>query len=115
MKFLHAIVAQLGVAWALPSQLEKSQIYVPCPNAIYDKAFCCAVGALDDDISCESPSITPISASDFQNICSYTGMRARCCQVPIIGYDWFLCQIPSGVSPYHANSPETTIGTFDFM
>jgi hypothetical protein len=51
MKFLYAIViTQLGAAWVLPSQLEKSQVYDPCPDISYDDAYCCAAGPLDDDI-----------------------------------------------------------------
>ncbi|KAI1422875.1 hypothetical protein F5Y12DRAFT_575159 [Xylaria sp. FL1777] len=55
MKFLPSIlIAQLGVAWALPSPPQTDGlIYVPCSNIdIFNSAYCCVRGLLGDVSQC---------------------------------------------------------------
>jgi hypothetical protein len=49
MKVLSSIViAYLGVAWALPSKVER-QLYIPCSSSsIFNSSFCCVRGLLGD-------------------------------------------------------------------
>ncbi|KAI0869687.1 hypothetical protein GGS24DRAFT_146381 [Hypoxylon argillaceum] len=99
MKLLPSIViAQFGVAWALPSQLE-SRVYAPCSDIIYDTAYCCAVGPLGDYVDCDPPPIIVISAVDFQNQCAWVGKVALCCLRSILDLLNSLCQTPRGLSP----------------
>ncbi|KAI0100522.1 hypothetical protein GGR51DRAFT_532339 [Nemania sp. FL0031] len=100
MKLLSSIViAQLGVAWALPSQLE-SRIYVPCTNNLFDTAYRCTNDVLGGYIDCQTPPITIISAADFQNQCAWIGKLPLCCIRPIIGTLPILCETPPGLGPF---------------
>ncbi|KAI1159136.1 hypothetical protein F5B18DRAFT_638031 [Nemania serpens] len=99
MKFLlSVVVAQFGVVWALPPQLE-SRLYTPCTNNLYDTAYCCAEGLLGDYIDCQYPILT-ISAQDFQNQCAWIGKIAVCCVRPIIGTSVVFCTTPPGLGPF---------------
>ncbi|KAI1423334.1 hypothetical protein F5Y12DRAFT_546570 [Xylaria sp. FL1777] len=100
MKFLSLImIAPLGVTWALPSQLE-SRLYIPCPNNLYDTAYCCSQGPLGDYIDCAYPPITIISAADFQNQCAWIGQVPVCCVRPLIGTPVVFCTNPPGLGPF---------------
>ncbi|KAI1171181.1 hypothetical protein F4777DRAFT_566374 [Nemania sp. FL0916] len=103
MKF-HSlfVVAQLGVAWALSSQLERD-IYVPCTDLLYDTAYCCVDDIFNGYTDCQTPPIWPISASDFQNQCAWIGKLPACCLRPIIGTPVLLCSTPPGLGPFNKN------------
>ncbi|KAI0490243.1 hypothetical protein F4859DRAFT_508052 [Xylaria cf. heliscus] len=93
MKFLTSIViAQLGVAWALPSQAETSQaeglLYVPCTSDTcssntFNTAFCCERSLLGSVSECQIP-LLPLSDKNFQDQCAFVKKTAVCCIPPAL-------------------------------
>ncbi|KAI0411393.1 hypothetical protein F5X98DRAFT_357344 [Xylaria grammica] len=98
-------IAHFGVVWALPTQLE-SQLYNPCPNDIFNVAYCCSRGFLGNYEACAFP-LLPISDEVFQGQCSLVGKTPVCCVRPLSGTPVLFCINPPGLSPLDQNE---TIG-----
>ncbi|KAF5657154.1 fungal hydrophobin [Fusarium heterosporum] len=96
MQFSLAIVAFLGAAVsALPTE-DKRQVYIPC-SGLYGTSQCCATDVLGvADLDCGNPPSSPTNATDFSDVCSAIGQRARCCVLPILDQG-ILCNTPTGV------------------
>ncbi|KAI1367938.1 hypothetical protein F5Y08DRAFT_297357 [Xylaria arbuscula] len=100
MKFLLPMaIAYLEAVLAYPSQLH-DRGYFPCPNNLYDTAYCCSEGPFGDYVDCTYPVIYPISASDFQDQCAWVGKIAVCCVRPLIGTPAVLCTNPPSLGPF---------------
>lgn len=92
-----AVAATLfsAVAVAAPGLVER-QAYQPC-TGLYGSAQCCATDVLGvADLDCGNPPSTPSNATDFSDVCSAIGQRARCCVLPILEQG-ILCNTPTGV------------------
>ncbi|KAI1346822.1 hypothetical protein F5Y01DRAFT_296995 [Xylaria sp. FL0043] len=100
MKLLLSVtMAHLRVIWALPSQLG-TRIYIPCPNNLYDTAYCCSQSPLGDYVDCASPALPTTNAADFQNQCAWVGQIPLCCVRPLIGTPVVFCTDPLGLGPF---------------
>ncbi|GAW17970.1 hypothetical protein ANO14919_074390 [Xylariales sp. No.14919] len=117
MKFLPVIVialAHLRVASALPANVTTEVAtkgetkgetegetdlgaetipLPPCPNLIYNTAFCCTQGTLGLYQGCSSP-LLPLSTILFKTQCALAGKEAVCCVAPLLGNDLVACTAP---------------------
>ncbi|KAI0425128.1 hypothetical protein F5Y09DRAFT_322462 [Xylaria sp. FL1042] len=96
---LSALIVNLGTTWAFPSQLE-TRTYIPCPNNLYDTAYCCSQGPLGDYVDCAYPALPTTNAADFQNQCASIGKIPLCCVRPLIGTPVVFCTNPPGLGPF---------------
>ncbi|KAF5980118.1 fungal hydrophobin [Fusarium bulbicola] len=87
-----------GTAYAAPAT--SSNGYEACPSGgLFGNPQCCSlnlVGVLSGD--CRSPTKSPNSAKEFQEICAEAGQKARCCGLSEILELGAFCQKPVGVA-----------------
>ncbi|KAF5966683.1 hydrophobin precursor [Fusarium coicis] len=87
-----------GTAFAAPATSPNG--YDACPDGgLIGTPQCCSldlVGVLSGE--CSSPSKTPNSAKEFQEICAESGQKARCCFLSEVFTLGAFCQKPVGVT-----------------
>ncbi|KAI0851932.1 cerato-ulmin [Daldinia vernicosa] len=81
---------------ANPTKRGYETAYDPC-SGLEDTPQCCATDVLGiADLDCAAPSLVPVNAPDFKNICAAVGKQARCCLLPLLNQD-IACSTPAGV------------------
>ncbi|KAI0475562.1 Cerato-ulmin hydrophobin family [Xylariaceae sp. FL0804] len=97
---VSALLAGTAAAVAVPAMHNsglEARDYTAC-SGLYSEAECCATDVLGvADLDCGTPPSTPANATDFSDICSAIGQRARCCVLPLLDLG-VLCDTPSGVT-----------------
>ncbi|KAK1765608.1 Cerato-ulmin hydrophobin family [Phialemonium atrogriseum] len=99
MQFTTALVALFATAaFAAPTENAAAvEAWTPC-NGL-NNPQCCGADLLGIiGVDCTNPSIVPISADGFREICSRVGKQPRCCLLnPLLDLG-LLCDTPAGVS-----------------